>query len=110
MNVACAGNDIVVRGDGREWKIAPTMIPVSLWNEAVVEQSSALDPQNGSVVAVKVADRGEDDLVVQGRATRARHYVITTTFTQDVWYDNGHRLVKVELKGSDGSTIRYQLV
>jgi hypothetical protein len=32
------------------------------------------------------------------------------TFPQDVWYDDSGELVRVELKGADGSTILYQIV
>jgi len=52
--------------------------------------------------------RGEDHVIVRGRPKRTHHYVIRTTFPQDVWYDEDRQLVKVELKGSDGSIIRYQ--
>ena len=54
--------------------------------------------------------RGEDNLVLKGRPARARHYRIATTFAQEVWYDEEGRLVKLQLKGSDGSTIVYRLV
>ena len=46
--------------------------------------------------------------MLQGCATAAQHYSIKTSFPQDVWYDDARQLVKVELKVSDGSTIRYQ--
>ncbi len=105
-----AGDSIIVQGAGQEKKIPATMIPVNLWNAAVLGLNAALNPRDGSVVTVKVADQGEDSLLVQGRPTRARHYVVTTTFSQDAWYDQDRRLVEVTLKASDGSLIRYQLV
>ena len=52
--------------------------------------------------------RIEEPLVLQGRATTARHYSIKTSFPQDVWYDRQYQLLKVELRGSDGSTIEYR--
>jgi hypothetical protein len=73
-------------------------------------QKSVLDPKDGSVKPIKVIDRGEDDLAVQGKTQRAHHYQIVTSYQQDVWYDDNHQLVQVELKGTDGSTIRYQLM
>jgi hypothetical protein len=109
-SAAAGAGKIIVNGDGKVKELAPTTIPLSLWNQALVTQNTAIDPKDGSVQQVKTVDRGEDDLVVRGHAQRAHHYVVVTTFSQDVWYDDNHELVQVELKGSDGSTIRYQLV
>ncbi len=105
-----SGDGIIVHGDGQEKRISATIIPINLWNTAVLAQDTALDPRDGSLVSVRVADQGEDSLFVQGRQTRTRHYLVTTTFSQDAWYDENHRLVKLQLKASDGSLIRYQLV
>ena len=109
-NAAAGDGKIIVKGDGQERELAPTAIPLSLWNPAVVAQKTAIDPKDGSVQPVKIVDRGEDDLIVRGHAQHAHRYEITTTFSQDVWYDENHQLVQVELKAIDGSTIRYQLV
>src|SRR5207237_881685 len=108
--VSSSGNAIVVQGNGRSTTVTTPVVPASLWNASLLTQAEALDPKDGSIVPVKVTDRGEEELVVEGRSMRARHYVITTKFSQDVWYDDNHRLVRVELKAPDGSMIRYQLV
>jgi hypothetical protein len=105
-----AQDNITVQGNGQPKRFALSVIPASLWNDAILTQNAALDPLDGRIVAVKINDRGEDDLIVQGERTRARHYVITTGFSQDVWYDRKHQLVQVEMKGRDGSLIRYQRV
>ena len=43
---------------------------------------------------------------IQGRALKAHRYSIKTTIPQEVWYDEHQSLLKVELRGSDGSTIK----
>jgi hypothetical protein len=101
---------IVVHADQQVRETAATAIPLTLWNASVVDRDLALDPKDGSVQPLKVFDRGEEQLVVQGRRRPAHHYEIVTKFPQDVWYDDNRQLVQVELKGSDGSTIRYQLM
>lgn len=101
---------LVVEGDGPVQKIEPTILPASLWNPAMLTQNVALNPEDGKIVPVSVVDRGEDNLTISGHAERAHHYIIKTNFSQDVWYDDGHHLVKMELKGADGSTIRYQAI
>ena len=100
---------LAIEADGKLTQVAGNTIPASLWNPLLLEKTVAFNPQDGKIMPIAVTDRGEDHLVVQGRAKRARHYVINSTFPQDVWYDEARQLLKVELKGSDGSTIRYQL-
>ena len=104
-----ANEKLAIEADGKTTEVAGNTIPASLWNPLLLEKTVAFNPQDGTIVPIAVIDRGEDHLVVQGRAKRARHYVINSTFPQDVWYDEQRQLVKVALKGSDGSTISYQL-
>ena len=104
-----ANDKLAIEADGKATEIAGNTIPASLWNPLLLEKTVAFNPQDGTMMPIAVTDRGEDQLLVQGRSKRARHYVINSTFPQDVWYDDARQLLKVELKGSDGSTIRYQL-
>jgi hypothetical protein len=107
---AKAGHDAVsVDADGETKKLAPSMIPDSLWNPALLTQTTALSAEDGSVVKLHVIDRGEDRLDLAGHPTKARHYSIEGTQPQDVWYDSDHRLVKMEMRGLDGSKIEYRL-
>jgi uncharacterized protein DUF6134 len=99
---------LTIEADGKTTEVAGNTIPASLWNPLLLEKTVAFNPQDGTMMPIAVTDRGVDQLVVQGRAKRTRHYVINSTFPQDVWYDDARQLVKVELKVSDGSTIRYQ--
>ena len=99
---------LTIEADGKTTEVAGNTIPASLWNPLLLEKTVAFNPQDGTMMPIAVTDRGVDQLVVQGRAKRTRHYVINSTFPQDVWYDDARQLLKVELKGSDGSTIRYQ--
>jgi uncharacterized protein DUF6134 len=102
-------NTLAVEADGKTSEVDPTLTPVSLWNAALVQKTMALNTRDGSVTPVSVVDHGEEQLVVDGRPTAAHHYSIKTSFPQDVWYDSENRLVKAELRGSDGSRIQYQL-
>jgi hypothetical protein len=100
---------LAIEADGKTTEVAGNTIPASLWNPLLLEKTVAFNPQDGTITPIAVIDRGEDHLVVQGRAKRARHYVINGSFAQDVWYDEQRQLVKVALRASDGSTISYQL-
>ena len=105
-----SGAGLLIDGDGKERKTGAGVVPASLWNESMLAQSQVLNPQDGTLVPIKVSDCGNEDLLVNGRAVRAHHYVIKTTFAQEVWYDDAQRLLRVELTGRDGSLIRYQPV
>ena len=103
-----AGNALIVDADGKSSRLDAEVMPASLWNASLVRRTMALNLQTGDLTPVSVIDRGSEQLVLQGRPTTTHHYSINTSFPQDVWYDQQHRLVKVEMRGSDGSTIRYQ--
>jgi len=110
VNATRSGDNLAVNADGKISHVDPAMIPANLWNPALVRMTAALDPKDGSVMPVTVVDRGREQLVVQGRALTAHRYSIRTTIPQEVWYDEQQRLVKVELRGSDGSTINTILL
>jgi len=101
---------IVVRADDKTTDAPPDAVPLTLWSASVVDSDLALNPKDGTVQPLKVVDRGSETVVVQGKPRAAHHYQLVTTYPQEVWYDESGQLVQVELKGSDGSTIRYQLL
>ena len=101
---------LIVDDNGKVRNEAASALPISLWSPALPENGLGLDPEDGSTTPVSVVDRGEDDIVVAGRAERAHHFLVKTAFTQDVWYDAQNRLVQVEMRGRDGSTISYKLM
>ena len=103
------GDAIAVDADGKVSRIDPTLIPASPWNPSLVHKTAALNPQDGKVTPVSVVDRGEEQLVVNGRSTFAHHFAIETTFPQDLWYDAHKQLIKVQMRAVDGSQIQYQL-
>lgn len=105
VSASRTGDKLSVDADGKVSQVDAAMIPANLWNAALVRMRAALDPKDGSVMPVSVVDRGKEQLVVQGRALTAHRYSIKTTIPQEVWYDEQQRLLKVELRGSDGSMI-----
>jgi hypothetical protein len=104
-----SGDKLAVVVDGKMREIDPAVIPANLWNASLIRSTAALNTRDGSVMPISVVDRGTEQLMLNGRATTAHRYLIKTTFPQEVWYDEHNRLLKVELRGSDGSTIQYQL-
>ena len=101
------GDVLSVDADGKLSEVDPSLVPVSLWNRGLVQKTKALDPQDGRIVPLSVVDHGKEQLELPGRLETAHHYSIKTTFPQEVWYDNRQQLIKVALRGSDGSKIEY---
>lgn len=102
------GDKLSVDADGKVSEVDAALIPANLWNASLIRTKAALSTKDGRVIPISVVDRGKEQLVLQGRPTTAHRYSITMSFPQEVWYDDQQRLVKVELRGSDGSTIQYQ--
>lgn len=103
------GDKLSVDANGRISEVDPAVIPANLWNASLTRTTIALNTKDGSVIPVSVIDRGKEQLMLQGRPTTAHRYSIKTTIPQEVWYDEQQRLLKVELRGTDGSRIQYQL-
>jgi len=108
VDAARKGDRLSVNANGKVSDIDPAIVPASLWNAQLVQKTIALNSRDGSVMPISVIDRGKEQLVLQGRPLTAHHYSIKTNVPQDVWYGEDYRLLKVELRGSDGSTILYQ--
>jgi Family of unknown function (DUF6134) len=109
FTVRLKGTVLMVDGDGKTNQVSTTTLPASLWNVALVKQTTVLNPRDGSVMQITVTDMGIDNLVVRGQPTKARHYEIKGPFTQYVWYDDKGNLVQAKFIGSDNSDIFWQL-
>jgi hypothetical protein len=108
VSAARSGDKLAVNADGKVTEVDAAIAPASLWNAQLVKKTIALNSKDGSLMPVSVIDYGKEQLVLQGRPTTAHHYSIKTNLPHDVWYDEAQRLLKVELRGSDGSKIQYQ--
>jgi hypothetical protein len=97
-----------VTADGKTTRLAGNLMPSSLWNPMLARQAAALSTVDGSLMRIAVADRGTEDLPVRGRQIAAHHYSLRSIYPEDVWYDAQGHLVRVQLRGIDGSTILYQ--
>ena len=60
-------------------------------------------------MAISVRDNGQQAVSVRGNTVQARHFVITDDLERELWFDGNNVLVKVRMKGKDGSDIQYLL-
>jgi hypothetical protein len=108
VSAALKANGLAVEADGKTSTVDKNIIPATLWNHEVVKRSQVLDPKDGEVVPITVTDQGVEELTIDGRTVKARHYVLKGKFPQDVWYDEKGRLVQSSLVAPDGSVILYK--
>jgi Domain of unknown function (DUF6134) len=108
VSAALKGNGLEVEADGKTTTVDKNIMPATLWNHEVVKRTQVLDPKDGEVVPITVTDQGVEDLTIDGRTIKARHYVLKGKFPQDVWYDEKGRLVQSSLVAPDGSVILYK--
>jgi hypothetical protein len=97
-----------VKADGKANRVDENVFPASLWNPELVRCKAALDTQDGQVDPISVTDDGSENLRLGTRVLKAHHYEIKGRYSQNIWYDERGRLVRVTLIGSDGSEISYQ--
>ena len=108
VSAALKANGLEVDSDGKTSTVDKNIMPATLWNHEVVKRTQVLDPKDGAVVPITVTDQGMDELTIDGRTVKARHYVLKGKFPQDVWYDEKGRLVQSSLVAPDGSVILYK--
>lgn len=85
------------------------LLPASLWNPAIVRASSVMNTIDGHAMKLSVQKLGDDMVSVGGRPQHATHYRLEGELARDLWYGPDGELVRVTLKGGDGSDVEYDL-
>lgn len=101
--------DSIVKGQDRRQFAAAAAIPASLWNRAIVTQSSIVNTLDGKLMKVDVADAGTEQIDAGGSKITAQHYKISGELTRDVWFDDAGRLVRVSFPDKTSTEIVYAL-
>lgn len=101
--------DSLVKGQDRRQYAAAAAIPASLWNPAIVTQSSIVNTLDGKLMKVDVADAGTEQVDAGGSKVSAHHYKISGELTRDLWFDDAGRLVRVSFPDKTSTEIIYTL-
>lgn len=109
ISAAPTGSSLEVKVDGKTTIIDANIMTTSFWNAEFLGRPIMLDAQNGQIMPVSVRDDGEEELAINARIIKARHYTINGRYSQEVWYDDQAGLVQARLVASDGSVIMYRL-
>jgi hypothetical protein len=102
------GDQLLLTLDGPTRPLDNNIVPSTLWNPEFLRHSVVLDVQDGNIMRVSVTDNGADTLDLGGEEIHGHHYAIKARYSEDVWYDNRGRLVRVKVIGPDGSVIIYK--
>jgi len=106
--VRMKGGELEPNADGKIRWLDSNIVTSSLWNPEFLQHALMLDTQDGQAMSVSVVDDGVDKLRVGSHPVQAHHYTINGRYSQDVWYDDRGRLVRVRIIGSEGSIILYE--
>ena len=104
------GERLVGTTDDKKRDLPGNLIPTTLWNSAVVEQSSVLETVKGRERTFSVAQKGVEKVKLPVGDVMARHFVFTGDFSREAWYDDSGVLVASQMEGRDGSIIRQELL
>jgi hypothetical protein len=95
--------------DGKSFDADGAAVPASLWNPEFVKSGKLMNSLVGTPLRIAVAYKGEEAIPVHGRDVKAKHFSMTGEFERELWYDDHWVLVHMELKGKDGSRVKYVL-
>jgi hypothetical protein len=104
VTAIAAGDKVDLEVDGKQSEAAPDLLPASWWNKDFLNRTDMLDSETGRLISIKVTDLGDETLVQNGAKIEAHHYKISGDLDRDLWFD-GDTLVRIQLVGSDHSTI-----
>jgi len=81
--------------------------PTNHWHPGILSRDRILNTITGRMNRIKITNKGEAAVVINGKNGTARHYVYTGELKNELWYDHDGRWVKMRFPGNDGSTIEY---
>lgn len=107
LSVARESGKLVIDGpDGRTETPAATL-PTEHWNARVVKDRAVINTITGRVNAVFLKSLGVDRIDTRDGVVDAHHFAYSGELSNEVWYDEEGRWVKMRFSAKDGSTIEY---
>lgn len=110
VQAKASGSTLDLSINGQVARLPPTLIPASLWNPRLLQQSQLFNTDDGKLLNINVRQVAEESLPVLGRAARARKFAITGDLVRDIWYDDKWTPVQVSFRADrDKSEIKLIL-
>jgi hypothetical protein len=96
--------------DDTQRDVDPGMKTSLFWDEPALGDSRILDLLRAKVRDVTVTDLGVETLKLPAGKIEAHHLRVSGEMKRELWYDAAGILVAGELRASDGSTLRQELL
>lgn len=111
LSVRAEGDALAVTHNGERTRVQGGLIPTSLWNRAMTEQTMLLGTLRGDAMPTRVTKLGAKTVPAGTGAIAAEGFLVDAQpdYKRSVWYDDSGRLVAVQLNGDDGSLVTYRL-
>jgi hypothetical protein len=110
VSITASAKGLTIVADGKTLNAPAGTVPASFWSTRFVKAKALVNLDNGRVMNATSKDLGSEQITLRGTPRQAQHYKISAgkDFERDLWYD-GDQLIRVRLKGSDGSAISSDL-
>jgi len=111
VELKLAGDRLKGTYNGDTQRVVDPKLKTSLfWDRPVLGDSRILDLLRAKVRDVTVTDLGSETLKLPAGKIEAHHLRVSGEMKRELWYDADGILVAGELKASDGSTLRQELL
>ncbi len=110
VSIAASGKGLTIDADGKTSTAPAGAVPALFWSPKFAKAKALIHPDNGRVMNATVKDMGAEQVNVRGTPHQTQHYKVTAgkDFERDLWFE-GDQLVRMRLKGTDGSSISSDL-
>ena len=111
VELKLAGDRLKGNYNGNTQRDVDPKLKTSLfWDQPALGDSRILDLTRAKVRDVTVTDLGAETLKLPAGKIQAHHLRVSGEMKRELWYDTDGILVAGELKASDGSTLRQELL
>lgn len=109
LTVTQGAGNLRVNSDVGSHTSALDIVPASLWNPHLVQQSVLLNTLDGTEMPVTVELQGTETIQAHGTDVQSTHYRVSGGLNRDLWYNDAGELVRVQFAADDDSKIEYVL-
>lgn len=99
---------LAVSANGKQSEAPGTALPASMWNPRMLQQTLLLDVLRGKPLKVRITDKGDETVRIDGRPMPARHYAVRGQLERDIWYGADGHILRFAFQHKDGSEIVFE--
>ncbi|GAC1555379.1 MAG: hypothetical protein NVS2B5_15980 [Beijerinckiaceae bacterium] len=110
VSIMPAAKGLTIVADGKTANVPAGTLPASFWSPRAMKAKALINHDDGRVLNVTSKDLGPEQITLHGTPLQTQHYKVDggKDFQRDIWFE-GDQLVRLRLKGTDGSAISSDL-